>query len=393
MAPADIAAAVEPVLLSPDEVLVRLRVLLAREDAAPPSSPAPDDVQRVLADLGRLPRPVRAMLEPDIVRAIAAILQPPIPEKRSWLAKLMPRSLPVGSASRQQARAAAAARRSLLVTLDEEFGWTTSDRSVYRYLAPQQAQRVMTEVHTGLREARLARDGVPSRWDGDGLPLLDASDLQAFFGSEQAHYGELYQEARAARKWQPHWRPWLAVLCPVWAVGLKNWRFLGLWFAALFMTGIGLAAIERHLAPALSGASVNVRGVLTTLANLAAFAPPLALHLYVAGYAHRIELDRLARLSRAADRKGLIATEERSRFMRRHAPKFRFEDEHPKAGGFFGNLDNRARGFGCFSSTRSSSCQSDWRQVAPSCRRASPRDRAETGLDVTTRRRRHRLGR
>lgn len=321
-----------PLLQSPDAVLVRLRALLASNRAAL----APGSAEQVLVDLGRLPRSVRMALEPDILASLSAALASRVLERRGWSTRLAER-LRLRPVPKDDVRAAGKARRALLIGLDEEFGWSGSDRGVYRSLPPQQAQRLMAELHAGLSEARIARDGLPLRWDADGLPLLDAADMQAFFGSEQTHYDTHYQEARTARRWRPTWRLSQLLLCPLWAIGVKNWRLAGLWLAAFFGMGQGLVWVERYVGPALSTYSTDVRGALTALGNLAAFAPLFALHLYVAGYSHRIELNRLARLARLADKRGLIASDERARYLRRRAPAFRFKDDSDKPGGWFKN--------------------------------------------------------
>ena len=322
----------EAILLEPDAVLARLRNLLS----AMGPKPAPGEAARVLADLERLPRSIRQMIEPEILRTIARALPAPVKETFPRLSALL-RRLGLIADPLDEQRAQSQMRRALLVALDENFGWTTSDRRVHQALPQTQAVQLMAYLHASHQEQRIAREGLPVRWDGDGLPILDPTDLQAFFGSELPHYGVAYQEAKLARAWAPDWRPWLVLFAPIWMLPLRQYRLMGAWLAALLVTGILLADHEKHLVPFLQRQFPANHAALSTLANLLAFTPVAALHLYVARNSGRLEVERLARLAAKADRKGLFEPRQRAAFFRKRAPGFRFETASKNSGWVWNN--------------------------------------------------------
>ena len=315
----------EPILLEPDEVLARLRKLFSAMGPAP----APDAAARVLADLERLPRGIRQMIEPEILQAMARSLPAPLKDKFPRLFALLRRMDLIADPIAKQ-RAQSQMRQTLFVALDENFGWTSSDRRVHQFLPPVQATQIMAYLQASHREQRVAREGLPARWDGDGLPILESADLQAFFGTELPHYGAAYQEARRARAWPPNWRPWLLLFAPVWMLSLRQYRLLGAWLIALFAAGIISSYIEADVLPWLREYFPANRAGLSLLAILA-FAPMIALHVYVARSNGRLEVERLARLAIKADRKGLFDPHQRVGFFRARAPGFRFEDGNKKS--------------------------------------------------------------
>ena len=319
------------ILLEPDEVVARLRNLFST--MGPP--PSPEDAARALSDLERLPRSIRQMIEPDILRAMARSLPPPVKETFPRLAALLRRMhlIPDKLAGRH---ASAELRRTLFVALDETYGWTTSDRHVHQTLPQGQAAQLMAHLHASQSEQRVAREGLPPRRDADGLPILDAADLHAFFGSELPHYGVAYHEAKRARRWVPKWRPWLVLFAPIWMLPLRQYRLIGIWLIVMMFSGFLINFVERSVAPLLKVRFAAAYEPLTLLAYLLAWAPVAALHVQVARNSGRLEVERLTRLAAKADRKGLFDPQQRAKFLQKRAPGFRFEDGKKKFGGIWG---------------------------------------------------------
>jgi hypothetical protein len=326
------AAPTETILLEPDEVLGRLRNLF--RTMGPP--PAPDEATRVLADLERLPRSIRQMMEPDILQAMARSLPAPVKDKFPRLSALL-RWMDLIADPVAEQRAMSQMRRTLFVALDENFGWTTSDRRVHQTLKPAQAVQLMALLHASHKEQRITREGVPPRWDGDGLPILEPADLQAFFGTELPHFGVAYQEAKRKRAWAPNWRPWLLLFAPVWMLPLRQYRLLGIWLITMMFSGFLLNFVERSVAPMLKVRVAAAYEPLTLLAHFLAWTPVLAVQIHVARNSGRLEVERLARLATKADRKGLFDPQLRAAFFRQRAPRFRFEDGKKKSSGFWDN--------------------------------------------------------
>ncbi len=326
------AAPPEPILLEPDDVLARLRNLFSTMGPAA----SPGEADRVLADLERLPRSIRQMIEPEILQAMARSLPVPVKDKFPRLSAIL-RWMDLIADPIAEQSAKAETRRRLFVALDDNYGWTTSDRRVHRCLPPGQAVQLMTHLQASHKELRIAREGLPARWDGDGLPILDPVDLQAFFGSELPHYGVAYHEAKRARIWAPNWRPWLLLLAPVWMLPLRQYRLIGIWLGTMFVSGLGLTFIETNVMPLLLGRFPQTGAALTAFVNVLPFLPMIALHIHVARNNGQLEVERLARLAAKADRKGLFDPQRRASFFRRRVPDFRFPDGKKKSGGFWDN--------------------------------------------------------
>lgn len=326
------AVPLEAVLLEPDAILARLRSLFS----AMGPEPAPAEAAHVLNDLERLPRSIRQMIEQDVLKAMARALPAPVKNRFPRLSATLRRLYLIPDTSVGE-RALSETRRSLFVALDETFGWTTSDRRVHQCLPPGQATQLIAHLQASHSEQRIAREGLPRRWDGDGLPNLDATDLRVFFGSELATYGAAYHEAKRTRAWAPNWRPWLLLFAPVWMLPLRQYRLLGAWLGALLISGIALSSIEANVIPTLVRHFPRTGAGLAALVNIIAFAPVIALHVYVARNNVRLEVEKLARLATKADRKSLFDPHQRASFFRRRAPDFRFADGMKKSSGFWDN--------------------------------------------------------
>ncbi|MFT3731717.1 MAG: hypothetical protein QM780_09920 [Hyphomicrobium sp.] len=281
-------------------------------------------IDALLLALANAPASTRAYLEQEILQGAAKlpfvqqVMQAPMSKWRRialWL----------GFVTIE--RAHDLPRERLLLALDEEFGWTHSDRRVFQAVGREDALRLLGCLQALRREKLAEFDGVQSRWDADGLPILDAEDMRAYFGRSYEFYAKIYGRFILEKKHRPTWRPLILLICPVWALAAKQFKVLAAWLIALIFIIETTNARDQYLSSYRTALGTTSSEYYALRDQLIAWTPLLlipivAVHIYSARNKDFLELKRVASLSSLADRKRLFAPAARTNFIKRRAPFF-----------------------------------------------------------------------
>src|SRR5205807_2113448 len=108
----------------------------------------------------------------------------------------------------------------LIAAFDEEFGWSTADRSLYAaWSSPMAADSFKWLLACVLQARQVRTSGYPARLDGHGIPVIDAADAAMLFGANADPYLQLLRRAHAIGHWPVSWSWRAFVLAPLWAFG------------------------------------------------------------------------------------------------------------------------------------------------------------------------------
>ena len=202
------------------------------------------------------------------------------------------------------------ARRQLelILLLNEDYGWTASDRRVYELAGREAGTAAVLYLNAFERAAKVARAAKAK--GRSSVPLMDERDARAVFGSEYGTYVPLLAKLRTGTRMPLRWNTAVSILLPIYLISWGLYRPLALWIAAVFAAE---AYSEWDLPQASEWAVVHYAGWL----------PLAVLHLYGGAYAYRWTIGRaMSRIARA-DRDRLFDPAKRLAFLSRSAGQSR----------------------------------------------------------------------
>jgi hypothetical protein len=303
-------AAIEPPLVphaaedSQANVADFLNVILAglKLDAKPPEL---EGAKEAIGGLAILSASARKLAEPELLQALAPLL-PVISDRlmrgrsRGFFQRLFWQKRTDPESTQRVAVQLDLARR-----LNDEFGWTQSDRRVHALIGREAAtsiilylnafQRLFDATNTGDQRGRIPP-----------MPSVDERDARAYFGDAYGIYAPLLAKVHSGSRWPVRWRTRMFLLAPGWLVGGRHYPALFVWiiafFTALFMVKV-------------SHASPYGGTPYAPLIFIVGCLPLLALHVWAGAYAYRLDIDRFLAKTKAADRRGIFDPSERSSFL------------------------------------------------------------------------------
>jgi hypothetical protein len=186
--------------------------------------------------------------------------------------------------------------RLLLARIDEAFGWTEDVRRLVRILGRNPETDPLVRAVETIGGPRLA-----PRESESGFPLIEPFDVEAYFGSAGRRVAAAYARARAEESFTPGWS-WSACLSPCWWLARHGYGL-----AAAILSG-GIVVLVALLFEPIESAT-EARDYVSFLFVM------LALRIAFATQTVRLEVHRLARLVRVADRDMPGRTDKRRAFL------------------------------------------------------------------------------
>jgi hypothetical protein len=200
--------------------------------------------------------------------------------------------------------ARARAQLELILLLNEEFGWTASDRRVYELAGRDKASAAMLYLNAFERAAKVAKAAASK--SANPAPVLEERDARSAFGAEYSFYAPLLAKVRAGTRLPVLWNTGIFLFLPLWLISRGLYRPSFLWAAAV-LTGIGYAQLDIPYAKEWP------------LVRFAGWLPLLALHFFAGAYAYQWTIQRAVARIACADRAALFDPAKRSAFLSRQS--------------------------------------------------------------------------
>lgn len=304
--PVEIPDAIEPPAhVSVDEAIAELRAFFERASATGGA-----DVLRTFDDL---PLGERGLAEAETFKTVVRYVRPVLSglsARTGWRRKADESAL---SLQRK--------RRDVILGLDQVFGWSQNDRTLYNLLPRAEVDDGLMLLVALARQASTESAASHAPRSPGAVPVLAARDFAVFFGNEYPYYEQRYRRALTLGRWPFDWewrRFWYG---PLWALGLGQYAVLVLWIGALVTLGFvhnGLSDLAREALPVASQSSLVFMAI-----TLVSLLPVLAVHVLIGAYGAALEIKRAGRRIARADRRMLFDPSTRQAFLQKNAPDFR----------------------------------------------------------------------
>jgi hypothetical protein len=246
----------------------------------------------------------RRQAEPRLIEAVLPRL--PVISTRLMMGRPGPFGRIAAMFRKADPESDARARRQLelILLLNEEFGWTSSDRRVYELAGRDKASAAMLYLNAFERAAKVAKAAASN--SANPAPVLEERDARSAFGAEYGFYAPLLANIRAGTRLPVRWNTGIFLLLPLWLVSRGLYRPSFLWAAAV-LTGIGYEQLDIPYAKEWP------------LLRFAGWFPLLALHFFAGAYAYQWTIQRAVARIACADRAALFDPAKRSAFLSRQS--------------------------------------------------------------------------
>jgi DnaJ-like protein len=267
-------------------------------------APELEGAKEAIGGLAILSASARKLAEPELLQALAPLL--PVISDRLMRGRSRGFFQRLFSQERKDPEGAqrAAAQLDLARRLNEEFGWTQSDRRVHALIGRDAATPVMLYLNAFQRlfDATNTDDPEGIR----PMPSIDERDARAYFGDTYGTYAPLLAKVHSGSRWPVRWRTQMFLVLPAWLVGARHFPALFVWIIA-FCTALFMVKVS-HASPYGGTPYAPLIFIVGCL-------PLLALHVWAGAYAYRLDIDRFLAKTKSADRRGIFDPNERSSFL------------------------------------------------------------------------------